>query len=174
VALLQSEPSAVAPLVVARVGGKELARVRAPAWGSTSGAASLACSIGIAEFDDVVIEKSVSSRFKSDDNLATVLQSLRYYDHISLGDAPVLTVRVGMLRARVDVTLRKTTWQQQEVLVLKAGEWLDFASPNGNSPRRSLKSDEDSSLLRPANPINVTVYGLRPRNLSSTLDNRDT
>jgi hypothetical protein len=70
VALLHPEASAAAPLVIARAGGKELARVPAPAWGFTSGAASLACSIGIAEFDDVVIAKSVSSRLKSEDELA--------------------------------------------------------------------------------------------------------
>ena len=70
VALLHPEASAAAPLVIARAGGKELARVPAPAWGFTSGAASLACSIGIAEFDDVVIAKSMSSRLKSEDELA--------------------------------------------------------------------------------------------------------
>ena len=42
-------------LVVAAAGGKEVARVPAPAWASTSGAASVGCSIGLAEFDDISI-----------------------------------------------------------------------------------------------------------------------
>eukprot|EP01052_Picozoa_sp_SAG31_P007407 SAG31_NODE_353_length_17229_cov_8.702160_11_plen_882_part_00 len=47
-------------LVVAKVGGKELARVLAPTWGFTSGAASVGCSMGIAEFDDIVIGASIN------------------------------------------------------------------------------------------------------------------
>jgi hypothetical protein len=45
-------------IVVAIAGGKELARVAAPAWGFRSGAASVGCSVGIAEFDDITIEQS--------------------------------------------------------------------------------------------------------------------
>ena len=44
------------PVVIASAGGKELVRAVAPAWGLTSGAASVGCSIGIAEFDDIEIE----------------------------------------------------------------------------------------------------------------------
>jgi hypothetical protein len=45
-------------IVVAAAAGKELARVAAPAWGFRSGAASVGCSVGIAEFDDIIIEQS--------------------------------------------------------------------------------------------------------------------
>ena len=55
------------PLVVAAAGGKELARVPAPAWGFTSGAASVGCSIGIAEFDDIAIEASKPLKSDEDD-----------------------------------------------------------------------------------------------------------
>ena len=55
--------------------------------------------------------------------------------HFSLGNAPVLTVYMGMLRARVDVTVGKTTWRRQEVLVLKAGERLNFCKELGGGKK---------------------------------------
>ena len=54
----RSDNSASSALIVASAGGKELARTPIPSWGFTSGAASVGCSIGIAEFDDIVIEAS--------------------------------------------------------------------------------------------------------------------
>jgi hypothetical protein len=54
----RSDNSASSALIVASAGGRELARAPIPSWGFTSGAASVGCSIGIAEFDDIVIEAS--------------------------------------------------------------------------------------------------------------------
>lgn len=83
--VLPDEPS-VPPIVIARAGGKELARMPAPPWGFRSGAASIACSIGIAEFDDIVIEKSkpMSPLLKADDELAAVSRLLSYRPEMEL------------------------------------------------------------------------------------------